>query len=112
MVTILRRLIDEKIAAVIAQQITTLENSFTLKMEILLRKRTLSRENTHTEHTDRLYDRLQQKNARSQNKIRDLTREFRSTVSAKTPLIWTPTTTATQLPSVPDSRVAAAAANR
>lgn len=63
-VILLRSLLDREIVPVIAQQTKTLENSFTLKMVTLLTQRILGMTNTQTACVDRLYDCLQQENAR------------------------------------------------
>lgn len=62
MVTLLRRLLGEWIAQVMAHQITTLENIFTLKIETLLSQRTLALANTQMSHMYRIYERLQLEN--------------------------------------------------
>lgn len=85
MVTLLRYILNERMTPVIAQQITTLENSFTLKMETLLIQRTKSMANSKTMYMDRLYDHLQQENSKLQIQVEDLTKELCSTVLASTP---------------------------
>lgn len=80
-------------------------------METLLTQQILGIANTQTAHMDRLYDRLQQENARQQIQIQDLIQEVRSTVSARTPPTCIPTTMAHSLRSISDTRVTATAAS-
>lgn len=56
--TLLWSHLDKEIAPVIAQQIMTLEISFTLKMEMLLMPQTLSMTNIQTAYMVLLYDLL------------------------------------------------------
>lgn len=111
-VTLLRGLLDERITPVMTLQIRTFENSFTRKMENLLRQLTLLIANTQTAQIDPLYGPRRQENTRLQIQVQDLSRQLCSTVSARPTSLWKPTTTGTPLPNVPDTRVADAATNR
>lgn len=84
MITLLQRQLDEEIKLDMTEQITTLENIFTRKMETLLTQRMISTINTVTAHMDRTPDRLPQENVRFQIQVQNLTRKLRSTVSVMT----------------------------
>lgn len=87
----------------------TLENIFTLKIETLLKQSMLLIANIQMAHMNLIYDHLQQENMKLQIKVQNLTREFCSTVSVRTPPRWTRATTVTLVPTILNHRVAAAA---
>lgn len=77
-----------------AEPIMTVEKTFTLKMEILLTQRILSIANSNRNNIERVYDRLQQENAKLHEQVQDLTKELQSMVAATFFLsAWTPVTT-------------------
>lgn len=105
MVILLKHLLDKGIRPVMAEKITILERTFTLKMKTLLTQRMLAMVNSQTIHVNRVYDCLQQENTKQQNQVQDLTRKLRSTVLAvNPPLTWTPTTTVPPASTIPDLR--------
>lgn len=67
MIMLLKRQLDEGIRAAMAEQITTLEKTFTLKMETLLTQRLLTVVDSQTNHRDRVHDSLQKENMRIQS---------------------------------------------
>lgn len=62
MITLLKRLLDKEMRPAMTKQITTLEKTFTWKMETQLTQRMLADVNSETDQMDRVYDRLQLKN--------------------------------------------------
>lgn len=58
MIILLKLMLDEGIKPDITEQITILENIFSLKMETLLTQIILSKTNTQRADVDRIYDRF------------------------------------------------------
>lgn len=76
-------LLYERFKPALTEQITTLENIFTLKMKTLLIQRRISATNILTTDMDRTQNRLQQENIGLQTQIQHFTRELRSTVAVR-----------------------------
>lgn len=62
MVTLLKRLLDQRMKPAMTEQIMTVKNIFILKMETLLTQMMPSIANTQSTLIDEIYDGLQQEN--------------------------------------------------
>lgn len=111
MVSLLKRLLDEGINPAMAEQILALEIIFTLKIKTLLTQMMLSMANCQTTHIDGTYYRFQQRNVKLQIEVQDGTKELCSTVAVRISSILTPASMVTPVKTIPDPRVAAAAAD-
>lgn len=73
LITLLKCLQDKGIRATMAEQITTLQKTFTMKMETLQTHRMLVVVNSQMNLMDRVYEPLKQENMKLESQVQELT---------------------------------------